>query len=376
MIKKIIGIIFFIIMITPIFSAMEIVDNNYKENDFIIITPTEILMEGWEYSGGVFCADFPAINVNFSLVWRIDTNGIFNLFLIFTHEYQFEYYFDNSTGTDYEYQSFGYVEISNNEESTWDTLAIYTGNGSETENIDITSWAGGNLSIRFRCLGVGDNYFSSNQGGNWCLEEIKVQGMQDNNAPMSIIDITGNLEDIGWYNTQVIVDITATDQTSGVKEIHYILDGDENAVINEAISFTISDSGEHTLEYWAIDNVGNEEEHHTIPNIKIDIDKPTVNILLPEPGLYLFGNKILSIDNIILIGSFTIETAVEDEHSGIYRTQFYLDDILFQESTGQILSLTCSEQHFGTGILKVTAEDLVHNTNEDAIEIIYYKFLP
>ena len=54
MIKKIIVIIFSMLLITPIFSAMEIADNNCKENDFIIINPTEILIEGWEYSGGVF----------------------------------------------------------------------------------------------------------------------------------------------------------------------------------------------------------------------------------------------------------------------------------------------------------------------------------
>lgn len=375
MLKKLIVILFSMFLI-PIFSGMEIENNNITEDSLIIINPTEIIYNGWNYSGGIFCADFPAILVNFSLVWRIDTNGIYNLYLIFTHEYDFEYYFDNSTSTEYEYQSFGYVEISNDFEESWDVLAIYSGTGNGTENIDITSWVGGNLSLRFRCVGIGDNYFSTNHGGSWCLENIKVQGMQDNNPPTSIIEIDGNLEDNGWYNTEVDISITASDDETGVKEIHYKLNGIENAVVNDVITFSISESGEYSLEYWAIDNVGNEEEHHFISNIKIDIDIPSLNIITPEPGLYLFGNKIISLDKIIIIGSFDIEIESNDEHSGLYRTQFYLDDILFQESTDQSTIITCSLQHFGEGILKVISEDFVYNTNEKEIDIIYYKLFP
>ena len=153
------------------------------------------------------------------------------------------------------------------------------------------------------------------------------------------------------------------------------MDDDETAVLDDMTSFTISDSGEHTLEFWAVDNVGNEETHHTVPIIKIDVDAPRVTITSPEPGFYLFGNKIFSMDTIVLVGAFTLEASIIDDESGVYRAQFFLDDNLFGESTGSPFSVKCFEKHKGAGVIKVTAEDLVHNTGEDTLEIVYYKFL-
>ena len=123
------------------------------------------------------------------------------------------------------------------------------------------------------------------------------------------------------------------------------MDDDETAVLGDMTSFTISDSGEHTLEYWAVDNAGNEETHHTLPII-----------------------------NIVLIGAFTLEASIIDDESGVYRAQFFLDDNLFGESTGSPFSVKCFEKHNGACVIKVTAEDFVNNTGEDTLEIVYYKF--
>ena len=102
-------------------------------------------------------------------------------------------------------------------------------------------------------------------------------------------------------------------------------------------------------------------------------DDPVVNITSPEPGLYLFGNKIFPMDRIILIGSFTVEATASDKISGLYRLQFYLNDELFAEDTEEPFNAYCAVRHTGEGIIKVIAEDLVHNTGEDTVEIIYYK---
>ena len=80
-------------------------------------------------------------------------------------------------------------------------------------------------------------------------------------------------------------------------------------------------------------------------------------------------------DNIVMVGSFTLEVSIIDDESGVYRAQFFLDDILFGESTSSPFSVKCFEKHKGAGVIKVTAEDLVHNTGEDTLEIVYYKFL-
>jgi hypothetical protein len=85
---------------------------------------------------------------------------------------------------------------------------------------------------------------------------------------------TGTEGSNGWYTSNVDVTLTAT-ATLGVKEIHYKLDGIETIVSDNTIGFPVSTEGTHSLEYWAVDNVGNEETH-AVQTIKIDKTDPTL----------------------------------------------------------------------------------------------------
>ena len=107
----------------------------------------------------------------------------------------------------------------------------------------------------------------------------------------------------------------------------------------------------------------------------INTSPPTVSLTAPEPGLYLFGIKLLPTSKIIIIGAFIVEATASDAESGIYRLQFYLDGELFAEDTEPPFSVYCAIKHMGAGIIKVVAEDFVHNAAEDTLEITYYNFL-
>ena len=120
----------------------------------------------------------------------------------------------------------------------------------------------------------------------------------------------------------------------------------------------------------------NEDAHHTLPTFRIDSgNPPTVAITAPEPGLYLFGNKLLSSSKVFIIGAFSIEATASDAESGVYRVQFYLDGDLLSESTEVPYSAYCAVKHMGAGTIKVVAEDFSGNTAEDTLDITYYKFL-
>jgi len=83
-----------------------------------------------------------------------------------------------------------------------------------------------------------------------------------------------------WYTCDdVDVTLTATDVGgSGVKEIHYILNGGTETVVPPATAtFPIATDGIHTLEYWAVDNAGNVELPHNTATIKIDKTPPTIS---------------------------------------------------------------------------------------------------
>ncbi len=71
--------------------------------------------------------------------------------------------------------------------------------------------------------------------------------------------------------------------SSGVKEIHYMIDGMENVVSADSVAFTITgEDGEYTIEYWAIDNIGNEEEHKIIM-VYLDNTPPVSQLTIGEP---------------------------------------------------------------------------------------------
>jgi len=116
--------------------------------------------------------------------------------------------------------------------------------------------------------------------------------------------------DNGWYVSDVNVTLNATDDMSGVKEIRYKINGKPGNISGSYGTFTISRDGEDILiEYYAIDNAGNEEDINSC-NIKIDQTKPQIEI----------GLKIES-------GEIFITANASDWESGMNRVEFcYCND--------------------------------------------------
>jgi hypothetical protein len=317
-----------------------------------------------EVAPAEWCAFWPDCGgIEDALVWTTEIMDAYEAYLTF------------ETMFDFDGDAEGRVQISSDGGATWYTLALYTdghtndGMGWFTEHFDISAHAGNPILVRFI-------YENHGTFGIWCIKELQITGKKDTSAPTSHIQMTGTMKESGWYSTPVSITITAEDEGSGVKEIHYKLDGVETVVAGDTATFTVSGDGEHNIEFWAVDFTGNEGEHFTIPTFRIDSGSaPTVAITAPEPGLYLFGNKILSASKVIIIGAFTIEATASDAESGIYRVQFYLDGDIIAEDTEAPFSTYCAEKHMGAGTIKVVAEDFAQNTAEDTLDITYYKFL-
>jgi len=110
-----------------------------------------------------------------------------------------------------------------------------------------------------------------------------------------------------WLNSSD----TGCNGGAGVKELHYIItyngqphrfviqdnqSGDSDSTPGViSVNFTFNEQCNHTLEYWSIDNVGNEEEHHIIYFL-VDNSPPEINrtIKLPkyekDGKLYITSN--------------------------------------------------------------------------------------
>lgn len=324
-------------------------------------------------AGGRAWEAFP---YNDALVWSTKLSDAYEARLTFYTNYVF--------GVD-AHNTVGYVEVSGDGGANWNILRMYTGTSTgKAEVIDISFLAGKEVLVRFRVDGLhaaqsAGSLFNPGTWGataaSWNISCIAIACKLDTTAPVTTITMTGTMTDAGWYSTPVSVKLTATDD-NGVKEVHYILDGKETVVAGSSASFTVSGNGAHNIEYWSVDLTGNVETHKTVPTFRIDSGAPpSVSITAPTPGLYLFGNRLLSLSKVFIIGAFTVEATASDAESGVYRVQFLLDGDVISEDTTAPFSAYVAAKHMGSGVLKVVAEDFSGNTAEDTLDITYYKFL-
>ncbi|KAA0008735.1 MAG: hypothetical protein FE042_01220 [Thermoplasmata archaeon] len=304
-------------------------------------------------------------NLNNALMMRetIDLSKSFGADIIFWTWYNF------SSGDE------GYLEVSEDGGATWTIVKSFTGMSSTDSTPGWTkvlcvldSWAGKNIKIRFR--------FSSDstaESEGWYIDDVRVLAKIDKEPPVTTHSLSGTMGLNDWYISPVTITLTADDgDGSGVEHIYYCLDGCGIEVYTSPI--TVSTGGPHTLEYWSVDKVGNQEAHHTI-TFKIDTVNPTVEISQPTPGIYVKGRKIWPIFGIfkcpftLIIGSIDVKVNANDENSGVDRVEFYIDEDLLNTDTEEPYEWTWNERVFFTHTITVKVYDKAGLTAEDSIEV-------
>ncbi|WP_157695462.1 OmpL47-type beta-barrel domain-containing protein [Nakamurella panacisegetis] len=85
---------------------------------------------------------------------------------------------------------------------------------------------------------------------------------------------TTTVSDISdWSNSAVTVQLTASDNLSGVAATHYQLDSQP---VGDGTSVTIDSEGAHTLQVWSVDVAGNVEAQKNV-TVKIDKTAPGIS---------------------------------------------------------------------------------------------------
>jgi large repetitive protein len=105
------------------------------------------------------------------------------------------------------------------------------------------------------------DYYATDQAGNsgpTNSTQIKI----DTNPPTSSHGITGQTNSAGWYESQAVVTISASDATSGIASRFYMLDG--GTTNQYAGPIHINTSGNHELRYWSADMAGNVESARAV----------------------------------------------------------------------------------------------------------------
>jgi len=138
----------------------------------------------------------------------------------------------------------------------------------------------------------------------------------DVTAPTTIADYNGT-----WGTNDFIVPLTAIDNESGVEEVYYRINDEpiQNVSTGGQPLITI-ESADNAIEYWSIDNAGNEENHHTLTGIKLDKTVPTGSIVINNGATYTNSTTV------------TLILTATDSTSGVYQVRYSNDGLWNSES--------------------------------------------
>ena len=139
--------------------------------------------------------------------------------------------------------------------------------------------------------------------------------IRDATAPVTTAAVSGTPGSNGTFTSDVQVAITAIDPSagSGVREIHYVLDGTPHVVpvvANSTTTIAVSGEGTHTLSFWSVDNAFNIEQAQPALTITIDL-RPTVTGTSPLNGATGVGRASS------IVVTFSKEVGEGSAYSGI-----------------------------------------------------------
>jgi PKD repeat protein/rhodanese-related sulfurtransferase len=166
-----------------------------------------------------------------------------------------------------------------------------------------------------------------------------------------------NLDGIGTNNRfyqSVILTLFSGDEGSGVEKImHKIGGGSFNEYTQEILFDSI---GDYTVEFYAIDNLGNTEE---VQSIQFSVSNINFNAEITSPinGLYIRGSYKFPLLRTIILGSIDVIVEVESFIPGvpsdISTVEFYINNDLKDTKTTEPYIFTIDERLFGGKTIKI-----------------------
>jgi len=129
----------------------------------------------------------------------------------------------------------------------------------------------------------------------------------DTTPPSTTAKVNGTEGDNSWYISDVTVELTATDDISGVRAINYSINGEANNITGDKATISLSNDGVYTISYYSVDNAGNIEAEKIL-TIGIDRTSPAVTVTATPNILWPPNKKMVDV---------TIDGSVADEISGV-----------------------------------------------------------
>ncbi|MFS0864945.1 OmpL47-type beta-barrel domain-containing protein [Fredinandcohnia sp. 179-A 10B2 NHS] len=184
------------------------------------------------------------------------------------------------------------VELTATDNLSGGAKTFYSINGSDyAEGTSFTVVAEGENEVSF---------YSVDEAGN--VENAQtIEVKIDKTAPSTTSNVVNT-----WNNKDVQVELTATDNLSGVEKTFYSVNGSEYV---EGTSFTVNNEQVNEVSFYSLDHAGNQEEVQTL-QVKIDKTKPVTTS---------------NVTNTWLKDDFTIDLTATDNLSGIADTIYSIN---------------------------------------------------
>ncbi len=176
----------------------------------------------------------------------------------------------------------------------------------------------------------------------------------DGTAPVTTANNQCTSSNSWCTGTTATVALTATDNLSGVSELHYAVNGGTEQVVTAAtqdfsvpvnVSVPLSGSGTATVKYWSVDIAGNVEAANTA-SLKYDNIAPTVtHVLSPLPNANDWNNS-----------DVTVTFSAKDDDSGSGVASVTSPVTVSAETPGQLVTGTATDTAGNKGTDSVTVK--------------------
>jgi hypothetical protein len=167
----------------------------------------------------------------------------------------------------------------------------------------------------------------------WEIDDISIRAKADCIEPMTTAIMSPPTPNgcNGYYTSPVTITLTATDNRE-VAATYYSIDGGTYRTYTAPI--TINVDGEHTVSFYSVDSVGNEEAPQTV-SFKLDATAPTASITSPTSGkIYLFGRELFTnpLGGTVIIGGIDFAASASDATSGLDFVRFEIDGMTYDRA--------------------------------------------
>jgi Domain of Unknown Function (DUF1080)/Chitobiase/beta-hexosaminidase C-terminal domain len=202
-------------------------------------------------------------------------------------------------------------------------------------------------------LTPGTYYYWCKMAGHTMSGELVVTdgGGADTTAPEVTADVTGEQDAAGAYVGSATVSLSATDAGSGVQSIEYEVDDTGFQPYTEPV--TVTDPGDHAVQYRATDNAGNTS---AVGSVAFTVAEPApTDTTAPQVSASVSGDQ--DADG-AYVGSATVTVSASDTESGVAGVEYALDGGSF---TAYSAPVTVNEP--GDHTLDYRATDNAGNTS-------------